>query len=53
VFGQSWLSPVLGIQNLFDAHYVGSVSVNASAGKYYEPAPGRVIFAGLTLAVGH
>lgn len=52
MFGQSWFSPVIGIQNLFDAHYVGSVSVNASGGKYYEPAPGRVIFAGLTLAVG-
>ncbi|HET7563356.1 MAG TPA: TonB-dependent receptor [Gemmatimonadaceae bacterium] len=52
MFGQSWFSPVIGIQNVFDAHYVGSVSVNASGGKYYEPAPGRVIFAGLTLAVG-
>jgi iron complex outermembrane receptor protein len=52
LFGESWIAPVLGVQNLFDEHYIGSVSVNATRGRYYEPAPGRVIFAGLTLAVG-
>lgn len=50
--GRPWLMPVLGIQNVFDKTYVGSVSVNASGGKYYEPAPGRVVFLGLTAAVG-
>ena len=29
-FGRPWLSPVLGVQNLFDKHYVGSVAVNAA-----------------------
>ena len=43
------LSPTVGIQNLFDRRYVGSVSVNASGGRYYEPAPGRTLFAGLTI----
>jgi iron complex outermembrane receptor protein len=52
MFGRSWLTPVAGVQNLFDEHYIGSVNVNAAGGKYYEPAPGRVIFAGLTLAIG-
>jgi iron complex outermembrane receptor protein len=48
-FGYPWLSPVVGIQNLFDRRYVSSVSVNASGGKYYEPAPGRTLFVGLTV----
>jgi iron complex outermembrane receptor protein len=29
------------IDNLLDRQYVGSVSVNDSNGRYYEPAPGR------------
>ena len=29
------------IDNLFDRRFVGSVSVNDSNGRYYEPAPGR------------
>lgn len=52
LFGRPWLQPVLGVSNLFDKMYVGSVAVNATAGRYYEPAPGRVIFAGLTVGVG-
>jgi iron complex outermembrane recepter protein len=52
IFGRRWLSPVVGVQNLFDKQYVGSIAINAQRGKYYEPAPGRVWFAGLTLATG-
>ena len=51
-FGNPWLSPVIGIRNVFDAHYAGSIVVNANGGKFYEPSPGRSVFAGLTLAVG-
>jgi iron complex outermembrane recepter protein len=43
------ISPTIGVQNLFDRRYVGSVVVNASGGRYYEPAPGRTLFAGLTV----
>ena len=55
VFGRPWLSPVIGVQNAFDKHYVGSVAVNASgatpsATKFYEPAPGRTWFVGLSAA---
>jgi iron complex outermembrane receptor protein len=55
VLGKPWLSPVIGVQNLFDRHYVGSVAVNASgasiaATKFYEPAPGRTWFIGLSAA---
>lgn len=54
-FGKPWLSPVIGVQNLFDRHYIGSVAVNASgpsiaATKFYEPAPGRTWIIGLSAA---
>ena len=51
-FGRPWLSPMVGVNNVFDRHYVASVSVNAAGGRFYEPAPGRAFFAGLTVAVG-
>ncbi|EPY4266247.1 TonB-dependent receptor PqqU [Klebsiella pneumoniae] len=38
------------IDNLFDGEYVGSVIVNESNGRYYEPAPGRNYGIGLNLA---
>jgi iron complex outermembrane receptor protein len=55
VFGRPWLSPVFGVQNLFDKHYVGSVAINASGAspattKFYEPAPGRTWYIGLSAA---
>jgi iron complex outermembrane receptor protein len=54
-FGRPWLSPVAGVQNLFDRHYIGSVAVNAAgatiaATKFYEPAPGRTWYIGLSAA---
>jgi iron complex outermembrane receptor protein len=46
--------PVIGVQNLFDRKYVGSVAVNAAGtvatGKFYEPGPRRTWFAGLSAA---
>lgn len=38
------------IDNLFDREYVGSVIVNESNGRYYEPASGRNYGIGLNLA---
>jgi iron complex outermembrane receptor protein len=52
VFGRPWLSAVVGVQNVFDRRYVSYVNINANAGKYYEPAQGRLVYAGLTLATG-
>ncbi|MEO5629111.1 MAG: TonB-dependent receptor, partial [Thermomonas sp.] len=37
------------INNLTDRDVVGSVIVNATGGRYFEPAPGRHWIAGLTL----
>lgn len=45
-------APVVGVSNLFDRTYAGSIVVNAAAGRYFEPAPGRTVYAGLTVAAG-
>lgn len=50
--GPSWVSPVLGVSNVFDRAYAGSVVVNAAAGRYFEPAPGRTVYLGMTVGVG-
>ena len=44
------LSPLVGLQNLADVRSVGSVSVNATGGKFFEPAPGRTLVVRLALA---
>jgi iron complex outermembrane receptor protein len=54
-FGRPWFSPVFGVQNVFDRRYIGSVAVNAAgasvaATKFYEPAPGRTWYVGLSAA---
>lgn len=51
-FGRPWLTPYFGVQNLFDRDYVGSVAVNATFGRYFEPAPPRTVYGGLTIAFG-
>ena len=46
----SWeLSPFIGVNNLFDKQYNGNVRINAFGGRYFEPAPDRDVYAGLTL----
>jgi iron complex outermembrane receptor protein len=37
------LAPMVAVQNIGGVRSVGSVSVNATGGKFYEPAPGRVL----------
>ena len=54
-FGKPWLSPVIGVQNVFDRKYIGSVAVNAAgasvaATKFYEPGAGRLWYVGLSAA---
>ncbi|MEW8499541.1 MAG: TonB-dependent receptor, partial [Candidatus Thiodiazotropha taylori] len=48
-FGPWELSPFIGVNNLFDKQYNGNVRINAFGGRYFEPAPDRNIYAGLTL----
>jgi iron complex outermembrane recepter protein len=37
------------INNLFDRHYVGSVIVDDSNGRYFEPGPGFALLAGVSV----
>lgn len=47
----NWGMDVFGrVDNLFDKEYVGSVIVNESNGRYYEPAPGRNYGVGLSVS---
>lgn len=43
----SGLSGFVRMQNLLDQRYIGSVIVNESNGRYFEPGPGLGFFAGL------
>ena len=44
--------PFLGVNNLFDERYMGNIRINAAFDRYYEPAPGRNLYAGLELRFG-
>ena len=43
-------SEMLRLDNLTDRSYVGSVIVNESNGRYFEPEPGRSVYLGLSVA---
>ncbi len=47
--GGATLLPFVRIQNVLDAQAVGSVAINARGGRFYEPAPGRGVSAGLSV----
>jgi iron complex outermembrane receptor protein len=48
---QNWTLDLFGrVDNLFDRNYIGSVIVNESNDRYYEPAPGRNYSVGLTVS---
>jgi iron complex outermembrane receptor protein len=47
--GGTELAPLVALQNLGGVRYVGSVSVNAAGGKFFEPAPGRTLLVRLAL----
>ena len=49
VIGSTVVSPFLGINNLFDTDYNTDIRINAWGKRYYEPAPGRNIYAGVTV----
>jgi iron complex outermembrane receptor protein len=45
-------SPFAGVTNLLDRGYNTSVVINAFGGRYYEPGPGRSLYAGLRMQLG-
>jgi iron complex outermembrane receptor protein len=44
--GQMKIAPFLGVNNLWDRRYVGSVTLNGVGGRVFEPAPRRVVYVG-------
>lgn len=46
------VSPYVAVNNAFDRRYVSSVVINAARGRYYEPAPGRNYYLGLSVGLG-
>ncbi|MGF1645128.1 MAG: TonB-dependent receptor family protein [Thiotrichales bacterium] len=49
LLGNWELSPFLGVSNVFDEQYNGNVRINAFGARYFEPAPDRDLYAGLTI----
>jgi iron complex outermembrane receptor protein len=52
LFAEPSVSAVVGVNNVFDARYAPSIVVNAAREKYYEPAPGRTIYASIAVGIG-
>ena len=50
--GGSRFAPFIGINNAFNQRYVSSVVINAARGRFYEPAPGRNVYVGLSVGAG-
>ena len=50
--GGTRLAPFIGINNAFNRAYVSSVVINAARGRFYEPAPGRNVYMGLSVGAG-
>ena len=42
------IEPYFGIDNIFDRDHFDNVRINASAQRYFEPGPGRTVFAGIS-----
>jgi iron complex outermembrane recepter protein len=47
--GGALARPSIGLENAFERRYVGSVAVNGTFGRYYEPAAGRTLYASLSV----
>lgn len=50
--GSTRLQEFLRFDNLFDRRYAGSVIVDDTNGRYFEPAPGFAVYAGVTVRLG-
>lgn len=48
--GRRQFTPFVAAQNLFNRQVIGSVTVNGSFGRVFEPAAGRYVTAGATIA---
>jgi iron complex outermembrane receptor protein len=44
--------PFVGLNNLFDERYFSSVVINAAGARFFEPAPGRNVYLGVSVRIG-
>ena len=51
-WGDTDVRPFLGLDNIFDERYNSSIITNAFGGRYFEPSPGREVYAGFTFSFG-
>lgn len=49
IVGDWTLTPFVGVNNLFNERYNGNIRINAFGGRYFEPAPNRNLYGGLTV----
>jgi iron complex outermembrane receptor protein len=52
IAGHADVNTFLRLNNIFDHSYVGSVIVNESNGRYYEPGIDRMLLAGVQITWG-
>jgi iron complex outermembrane receptor protein len=45
------VAPFAGVTNIFDVHYVTSVTVNAAGARYFEPGAGRTLYVGADVSL--
>lgn len=50
--GDLLFRPFAGVQNWTNVEYNGTIRPNASFGRYYEPAPKAVVYAGIEIGFG-
>ena len=48
-WGNWTVAPFIGLNNLFDERYNSNIRINASYGRFYEPAPALNVYAGLRI----
>ncbi len=48
-YGDWEVSPFLGVNNLFDEEYNNNIRINAFGGRYFEPAPERNAYIGISI----
>ncbi|UCH41334.1 MAG: TonB-dependent receptor [Gammaproteobacteria bacterium] len=48
-YGGWEVAPFLGVNNLFDEDYYNNIRINAFGGRYFEPAPERNAFVGISI----
>jgi iron complex outermembrane recepter protein len=54
-FGKKQVKRIIlsgGISNLFNRHYITTVTVNAAASRYFEPGPGRAYYLNARFDIG-